>query len=237
MKKHIVISLLIGIICCTAIYTFGSTGIVKTDDLRLREEGSSSSEIITLLSEGEKVEIISKTEDGWYKVKYKDYEGYVSADFINVEDGVITDSSAKETKTSTEEKNIEQTEQTETPKTVENNEQEENASEETNSSTKKIISKDQKIYGVPLINASTIKIVEQDTIVDLLAEINGWSYIRSDSLEGWIRTDKLKDEKSETTTTTVNAQKEVLFLPTLPTFTFNSLTTNALGYVGNYVGM
>ncbi len=35
----------------------------------------------------------------------------------------------------------------------------------------------------------------------------------------------------------VNAQKEVLFLPTLPTFTFNSLTTNALGYVGNYVGM
>ena len=204
MKKHIVISLLSGIIiCCTAIYTFGASGIVKTDDLRLREEGSSSSEIITLLSEGEKVEIIEKTEDGWYKVKYKDYEGYVSSEFVNVEEGTIINTPSVETESEEEQVINEETQKIEVTET-----QEENILNSEANIIMKIVPKDEKMYGIPLINASTIKIVEQDTIVNVLTEINGWSYIESASLEGWIRTDKLKDEESKITTTTANDQKE-----------------------------
>ena len=73
MKKRIIISLLCGlVICCTAVYSFGTTGIVNTDTLRLRSSNSTDSSILTLLSINDKVEILTRTDNGWYKVKYTD---------------------------------------------------------------------------------------------------------------------------------------------------------------------
>ena len=181
LKKHIVIIALISItICCATIYTYGATGIVSTDDLRLRESNSTSSEILTLLSVGEKVEIISKTENGWYKVKYKEYEGYLSADFVNVKDGEVVKSSSEVTEPIKENNN----------KQEENDiKQEETIQEETSKEVK--ISKDEEIYGIPLINTNAIIKLEEDTLVKVLTEINGWSYVRNDNIEGWIRTNRI----------------------------------------------
>ena len=97
MKKRIIISLLCGlVICCIAVYSFATTGIVNTDTLRLRKNNSTDSSIITLLSIDEKVEILERTENGWYKVKYTDsktnnvYEGYVSGEYITVKEEIKT---------------------------------------------------------------------------------------------------------------------------------------------------
>ena len=195
MKKRIIISLLSGaIIYCTAVKTLATTGIVKVDTLRLRKGDSTEAEIITVLSTGEKVEVIEKTANGWYKVKYGEFEGYVSGDYLNVKDEKI------ETPVKKEEKQPETTVPDE-PKEITTNE------ETTNNDIIKIISKDEKLYGLPLINANTIKVIENDTQVKVLVEINGWSYISTDVLEGWVRTEKLKNTEDSTNSGNVDNTK------------------------------
>lgn len=191
------ISLLCGvIICCTAAYTFATTGIVNTDTLRLRKLNSSDSAILTLLSGDDKVDIIKKTDDGWYLVRYNGFEGYVSEEFITVNEPKETIQS-EEKETSNEEENME----TESSQEV-NGTEEENIEENTN---KKIICEGEILYTVPLINDLTLKIIEKDTEVEVLTEVNGWSYIKEDEFEGWIRTEKLKNKNSENKTQYVNS--------------------------------
>lgn len=196
MKKRIIISLLCGlVICCIAVYSFATTGIVNTDTLRLRKSNSTDSSIITLLSIDEKVEILERTENGWYKVKYTDsktnnaYEGYVSGEYITVKEEIKTPPTnpSEENKTSEEENN--------TPAEENNNipSDEEGTNEKVEESTTKKINKGEKIYRIPLINSNTISIIENDVTVEVETELNGWSYVTSDNIEGWVRTEKLKE--------------------------------------------
>ena len=60
-------------------------GTVNTDTLRLRKEASTESGVRTLLSGGNKVTVIDESIEGWLKVQYKSYTGYVSADYVSVE--------------------------------------------------------------------------------------------------------------------------------------------------------
>lgn len=199
MKKRIIISLLCGlVICCIAVYSFATTGIVNTDTLRLRKNNSTESSIITLLSIDDKVEILERTENGWYKVKYTDsktnnvYEGYVSGEYITVKEEIKTPSTnpSEENKTSEEGNNNPSEENN-------NNSNEEGTNEKVEESTTKMINKGEKIYTIPLINSSTISILENDVTVEVEVELNGWSYVVSDNLEGWIRTEKLKETNAK----------------------------------------
>lgn len=202
MKKRIIISLLCGIvICCMAAYSFGTTGIVNTDTLRLRKSNSTDSSIITLLSIDDKVEILESMENGWYKVKYTDkrtqteYEGYVSGDYITIQgknETIPTVNESKENQTSEgENNNVPQ--------------EEEGTKEETVEKINKVINKGEKVYRIPLINSNTTNILENDVNVEILAEINGWSYVTSDSFEGWVRTDKLKEVNAKNKVGYINA--------------------------------
>ena len=203
MKKRIIISLLCGlVICCMAAYSFGTTGIVNTDTLRLRKSNSTDSAIITLLSIDDKVEILERTDNGWYKVKYIDaktqieYEGYVSGEYITVKENesIPESNKSEENKPSEEENNDVPQEEvgTEEETVVEN-------------TTSKIINKGEKVYIIPLINSSTTKILENDVNVEVMSELNGWSYVTSDSFEGWVRTDKLKEADTKNKVGYINA--------------------------------
>ena len=113
MKKSIVISLLTAtIIFCTALCSFASTGIVTTDTLRLREEASVDASIVALLSMSDEVEILEEN-NGWYKVKAEvnseQVEGYVSADYIEVNEETSEENKKKKKKNDTEEKAAENT--------------------------------------------------------------------------------------------------------------------------------
>ena len=187
------ISLLAGLIICSiAVYSFGTTGIVNTETLRLRKSNSTDASILRLISIDEKVEILTRTEDGWYKVKYTDYqgneyEGYVSEDYITVKED-------EETTT------LNQSEEIETSEEVNNEEiqpQEEVGTEENKESITKSIKKGEKIYRTPLINTNTTSILEKDLTVEVLTELNGWSYVTAETFEGWVRTDKLIDINAE----------------------------------------
>lgn len=227
MKKRIIISLLLGIIiCCTAVYSFGTTGIVNTDTLRLRKSNTTESSILKLLSVDDEIEIITRTDNGWYKVKYTDleenktYEGYVDQKYVTVkEDETIP---SEENKTLDEENN-------------ENNEDvnEEKPQEEVGTedkleeNAKKVINKGEKIYTIPLINSNTLIILEENEEVTVLTEINGWVYVSSEKIEGWVRKEKLKDvnEKQKVgyiTSNSVNFRKQ----PNSDGETISKLTKN-----------
>ena len=61
------------------------TGTVTASALNVRSEASTSSSIKGSLSRGSKVEIVS-TSKGWHKIKYKGSYGYISADYVKIND-------------------------------------------------------------------------------------------------------------------------------------------------------
>ena len=58
--------------------------IVTTETLRVRAAASEDSDVISLIGQGQSYEILGE-ENGWYKVNTDDGEGYISADFTDVE--------------------------------------------------------------------------------------------------------------------------------------------------------
>ena len=166
--KAKIIGILLAIFVFLPISSFGATGEVTTETVRMREEPSTDSSILTLLSQGFEVEIIEKQGD-WYKVKYGEYTGYVSAEFIQVEEEI------------------------EEP-VAENIETVTNAPEEESSSDihvdKKVIT-DTKLYYLPLIHSEVIQVVEKDKVAYVIQVVNGWSYVTIENTHGWIRSDTL----------------------------------------------
>ena len=64
--------------------SFANTGTLKdTDFLNVRESPSTSSNIVTVLPANASFEITGEDGD-WYKIKYQDYTGYVSKQYVSV---------------------------------------------------------------------------------------------------------------------------------------------------------
>ena len=57
---------------------------VKTETLRVRAAADINSDVITLIPQGDKLNIIEE-QDGWYKVHTEDGDGYISSDYADVE--------------------------------------------------------------------------------------------------------------------------------------------------------
>ena len=58
--------------------------------LRVREEPSTESGILTLMGEGERLEVVEEEKDGWIKVMVDDQEGYISAEFAEIKEELDT---------------------------------------------------------------------------------------------------------------------------------------------------
>ena len=70
------------------------------DKVKLREFSNTDSEVLSLIKIGEQIEIIEKTdsvflfngiESPWYKVKYKEFVGYVVGGLISLDTAIIDD--------------------------------------------------------------------------------------------------------------------------------------------------
>jgi len=194
MKKSIVISLLTAAcIIGTAIRSFASTGIVTTDTLRLRKDASTNASIIALLSINDKVEVLEE-KNGWYKVIAGDKEGYVSADYINVLEEVNT---PEETEAEEEVNDTEETENNEEIENIENTESEENTENEEEKVMVKVLPAETKIYITPVINSLVINTLENESKIEISSEVNGWSYITSENIKGWVRTEIIEEKDAE----------------------------------------
>ena len=66
-------------------------GCTTGPSLRLRAEPSTSASVVTTLDKSVAVAILDDSVDGWYKIAYNGSTGYVSADYLNVDqDNVFT---------------------------------------------------------------------------------------------------------------------------------------------------
>ena len=66
-------------------------GCTTGSSLRLRAEPSASASVVTTLDKSVAVAILDDSVDGWYKIAYNGSTGYVSADYLNVDqDNVFT---------------------------------------------------------------------------------------------------------------------------------------------------
>ena len=198
----------------TVISNAATNGVITGETVKLREGPSLDAGLVTLLSVDNKVEVLGKEGD-WYQVKYKEYEGYVYADYIDVEGEVVdntattnqvTNNSVENTINSVV--NVVSNETIPQENVVANNTVTNTTTNTTNSETQNsIIGTSQKLLEdyelkiLPLINAETVQMLVKDTTVTVDDEINGWAFISTDTVSGWIRADKLTAEEANQTST------------------------------------
>ena len=69
IRKIISLSLIL-LITLISTRTIATTGTVSTETARVRKQASTTSSIVGLVSEGDKVEILEKS-GSWYKIQFK----------------------------------------------------------------------------------------------------------------------------------------------------------------------
>ena len=79
LKKISIITILLWIFLLSASYA--ATATINVSAARLREEANTTSNILTNIYKGEKVEILEKNGE-WYKVKYGSNVGYLQNNLI-----------------------------------------------------------------------------------------------------------------------------------------------------------
>jgi cell wall-associated NlpC family hydrolase len=210
-KKLLIILIIIAILSVmTVISNAATNGVITGETVKLRKAPSLDAGLVTLLSVDNKVEVLGKEGD-WYQVKYKEYEGYVYADYIDVE-GEVVDNTATTNKVTnnTVENTVNSVVNAVSNETIPqenvnaNNTVTNTTTDTTNSETQNsIIGTSQKLLEdcelkiLPLINAETVQTLVKDTTVTVDDEVNGWAFISTDTVSGWIRADKLTAEEAE----------------------------------------
>ena len=195
------------------IFTFLLTNIAKadtvevtTETLNLREEPSTESDIVALISIGEECELISEEGD-WYEVKYGEYTGYISKEYAKKvgETSETTQEEENTQETNTEEENNSNTGASENTTT-------ESSQVTTNTSTilQGKITENTGIRIVPLISSSIIENIKKGAEVTVIEQMNNWVYIQTDTVSGWIRSNTIdiKEVKTETNKTDDKKQEE-----------------------------
>lgn len=62
-----------------------AVGATTGSSLRIRQEASTSSSVVATLDKGVAVAVLDDSLDGWYKVSYSGKSGYVSADYVVID--------------------------------------------------------------------------------------------------------------------------------------------------------
>ena len=168
-----------------------TNGTVNTETLRLRKEPSTDSIVLELLSKDDKLEILEE-KDEWYKVKFKDYTGYVSKEFIS-KNGEVKSSEEKNNKENTT-KNTDENTATEGTVDV----KDKNA----------VTNVEVKVYILPLINSNVVTSLEQKTSVEIVNVAGGWAYVNVNNVSGWIRLDKLSISESSNNSNVSNSETD-----------------------------
>lgn len=194
-----------------------TTGKVIVDTANLRGKPSSSSKIIELINQGEKIQIL-ETQGEWYKVKYNNFTGYLRKDLVevngetkptenktentqtntsNVANVLTTDNITNPTEntanstannTTNENNNVESEPVVETTAPVEN-------TENKITTGKNIIKEDSSLKIIPLIHALEMSKVEKGTEVEVTDVMNNWAYIKTENKQGWVAISNLNSQE------------------------------------------
>ena len=207
---YLIKKILYAIMFCI-ILTFVCTNIVKattveitTETLNLRKEPSTDSDIVALISIGDECEVLGEEED-WYQVQYGDYTGYISKEYAKVIDGDSETGSGSNTPDNSAEN---ETNTVDTENDQRNTEVDNNSAEPTNQNEdgENVTTVAQNIKATttartnvritPLINSSVIGRIANNSEVTIINQINGWAFIQTDEVSGWVRMDSLEVSES-----------------------------------------
>lgn len=204
--------LLTGTITAIALFamtitTNAATVKVTGDTLNIRKEPSTDAKVVAMISKGVECELIEEQGD-WYKIKYKNYTGYISKQYAQlVEDNSKTDNNDSKdnnqinnntTNTNNQTDNT-QSDNNTTNTTGDANSKQEDNSQNTVTVLYKKLNQNTDVRILPLIYASKIDNLKKDAEVLILSETSGWSYVQTDEISGWVRTDSLGEAKNVTT--------------------------------------
>ena len=175
-KAKIGLIILAFIILTISTKVYATNGKANQETVRMREEASTESSVVTLISLDEEVEVLSE-EGEWYKIKYKTYTGYVRKDMLDVDGKTETVQNTNSESTTSSEEIKDKIEI---------------------GYTGTIASKlDLKL--VPSITSSNINTIEENSKITIKDIINKWSYVETDNKSGWVLTSKIKvsEQKNE----------------------------------------
>ncbi len=202
-NKYIISSVIATSLIFIGIKSFAITGKVNTETVKMRADASTDSKIVMLVSINDKVEIIEKSGD-WYKVKFDGKTGFIYAKYVDTNEKVKQNSTQDTSKEQVEENVNTNSEQNSTQNTNNDvsqnntNTKEQINQEEENNEEKNIpincqvvTHQDTQIRLIPLINSSVVNNIKPDTTVTVIEYVNGWYYIKSSEIQGWIREENL----------------------------------------------
>lgn len=178
IKKILIVTLITLMIIFLQINISNAASVkITTETLNLRKEASTDSDIVAQISEGIECELIEEDGD-WYKVKYEDYTGYISKEYAEL---IGSTDKEKENNNISEENAVD----------VDNTVTEETTVEENALTGEGTINKATDLRIVPLVSSTVIDSLKSGDTVTVINQINGWSYIYTDELSGWIRSDNI----------------------------------------------
>ena len=189
MKNFLKISLTtLGTLVLLGTSSIAATGTVNAPSgLVLRQEASKTSNPLATVDDKAKVEVIEESGE-WYKVKYNSQEGYLFAEYVDVEEEITKPEEVTE-------ENIEQTEQSSNSTQSNNN---------------------LKVYSMPLLTSTVIDEIQKESEITIIKQITNWTYVSSGDTQGWVRTyaisgtvvEEIPEEKTEITEQTEENQTE-----------------------------
>lgn len=200
MKKIVVGLLTSATVMAISTISFGATGIVNTDNSRLRSKASSDSPALTVVSINDKVEVLEESGD-WYKINADGEIGYIRKDLLDVEDTVKKEEKnvTEDNKTEVEEK--ENTEEENTEKQEQNAEETQNNEIKLNENFVGNVKSEVTLKIIPSINSIDIAKIESNTQITIIEIINDWCHLETSEYSGWARLNIVEAAISETNNT------------------------------------
>lgn len=190
MKKIKKICLICFVFCIIVLNynVFAQTGIVTGKNVRLRKEATTDSKVLSTMSKNEEVEVLGE-EESWYKIKYEDKTGYVSKDYIKIEE-IVEDTTSEKI----EEPKEEQVSENIADENI-------NINEETNQTidpgTPYILPRNTKLRLKPNFSSIILNTLNTGDKIVVNNQIGNWLEISTENTNGWI----LKNAIEENTTT------------------------------------
>lgn len=181
ITKYVVASIIMLLLIVLSNKVQAQTATVTADTLNLRSEASTDSSIVKLLNQGEELDVISDEGD-WLRVSSDGTEGYVSKDYVQVNEETQTTTPETPTETPT------QTPTTENPS-------------ETGTGTTVVTSKvnqDTQIRILPLINSNVLENISSGATVTIITSTNKWTFVETGTISGWILNSALEENTTST---------------------------------------
>ena len=180
ITKYVVASIIMLLLIVLSNKVQAQTATVTADTLNLRSEASTDSSIVKLLNQGEELDVISDEGD-WLRVSSDGTEGYVSKDYVQVNEETVNTTPETPTEIPTQTPTTENPSETGTITVV----------------TSKV-NQDTQIRILPLINSNVIENISSGATVTIITSTNKWTFVETDTISGWILNSALEEKTTST---------------------------------------